>query len=237
MLRTQYLGRGGANQGRYTCAMTTRSKLAKPTKSAKALNTTTVTQQFDAAYYRRFYLRAATRAMSKPDTERRATLIGSVVAELQLPVRRILDMGCGLGWFKRPLLKIFPKAQYVGVEYSDYLCKQHGWRHGSAVDYQGRGQFDLIVCCDVLQYLDDHVAVKALGNLARLSRGAMYLHIPTQADWRQVVDPSGTDDRVHVRPASWYQQHLRRRFTHVGNGVHMRRGVPFTQWELQAPWQ
>jgi trans-aconitate methyltransferase len=215
------------------------SKPVKLTRSIKQARSQqpVATQQFDAAYYRRFYLHAATRAMSKPQTEQRAAMLAGIVAELQIPVRRILDMGCGLGWFKQPLLNVFPKAHYTGVEYSEYLCRQHGWQQGSVVDYHGRGQFDLIVCCDVLQYLDDHAFSTALSNLARLCRGALYLHVPTQADWRQVVDPSGTDDQVHVRPARFYQQRLRRYFNHMGNGVHVLRGVPVLQWELQAPWR
>lgn len=214
--------------------------MTTPTKRVArgtALSKQSQHQQFDAAYYRRFYLRAKTRAMSKAETERRALMVAGIVAELQLPISRILDMGCGLGWFKRPLLKVFPHARYLGVEFSEYLCQQHGWRQGSVVDYQGRGQFDLIICCDIVQYLDDRAATRALNNLARLSRGALYLHIPTETDFKEVIDPSGTDDRVHVRPAHWYQERLRKRFTHVGNGVHIRRGVPFAQWELQTPWQ
>lgn len=193
--------------------------------------------EFDAAYYRRFYLRAKTRAMSKPETERRAMMVAGIVAELQLPISRILDMGCGLGWFKRPLNKVFPKAQYVGVEFSEYLCKRHGWEPGSVVDYRGRGQFDLILCCDVLQYLDNAAFTRAVNNLARLSRGAVYIHVPTAGDFKQVIDPSGTDLRVHLRPAQWYREQLRKHFVHVGNGVQVRRGVPFTQWELHEPWR
>lgn len=197
-------------------------------------------QTFDAAYYRRFYLRAATRAMSQPETVRRAAVIASIVAQLELPVKRILDMGCGLGWFKQPLLSVFPKASYTGVEYSEYLCKEYGWQQGSVVNYRprgGRGQFDLVTCCDVMQYLDDKAATQAINNLARLCRGALYLHAPTSDDWRRVMDPSGTDVNVHVRAGDWYQQRLRKHFHHVGNGVLIKRDVEVVQWQLQTPWQ
>lgn len=194
-------------------------------------------QKFDAHYYRRFYLQAATRAMSQPETERRAAVVASVVAQLELPVKRILDMGCGLGWFRQPLLKVFPRAGYTGVEYSEYLCREYGWQQGSVVDYQGRGAFDLVVCCDVLQYLDNRAATQAINNLARLCRGALYLHVPTKHDWQTLMDPGGTDDRVYVRSGAWYQQHLRKHFRHIGNGVLLRREFAALQWELQAPWQ
>lgn len=194
-------------------------------------------QPFDAKYYRRFYLRPATRAMSRPETERRAAVVAGIVAQQELPVKRILDMGCGLGWFKQPLQQVFPKAAYTGVEYSEYLCGEYGWQQGSVVNYVGRGEFDLVICCDVLQYLDDKSTVKAINNLARLCRGALYLHVPTQLDWQTLMDPSGTDANVHVRPGRWYQKQLRRHFNHIGNGVLLKRDVEVMQWELQAPWQ
>lgn len=193
--------------------------------------------KFDAAYYRRFYMRAKTRAMSQPETERRALVIAALVSQLEIPVKRILDVGCGLGWFKKPLLKVFPKAKYEGVEYSEYLCNKMGWHHGSVVDFCGRGEYDLVICCDVMQYLNNRDAERAVNNLARLCRGALFVHIPTQRDWKTAMDPRGTDTRVHVRTAQWYRKRLNDHFTHVGNGVLIKYGVPFLQWELAEPWK
>jgi hypothetical protein len=51
------------------------------------------------------------------------------------------------------------------------------------------------------------------------------------------MDPSGTDDKVHVRPASWYQQRLRKHFQHIGNGVLIKNEVEVLQWELHAIWK
>jgi SAM-dependent methyltransferase len=192
---------------------------------------------FDAAYYRRFYMAAATRAMSQPDAERRGALIAALVRQLDIPVRRVLDMGCGLGWFKRPINKAFLKARYTGVEFSEYLCQRYGWEQGSVVDYRGRGTYDLVLCCDVLQYLDKSQAVAAINNLARLCSGAVYVHVPTKKDWRMSVDPEGTDTNVHIRSGAWYKKQLRRHFVHVGQGVHVRHGLAFVQWELEEPWK
>ncbi|MEY4932611.1 MAG: hypothetical protein RLZZ403_931, partial [Pseudomonadota bacterium] len=61
--------------------------------------------RFGSDYYRRFYLTPATRAMSRAATEQRGRLIAAAVKQLDLPVRRILDAGCGLGWFRKPLLQ------------------------------------------------------------------------------------------------------------------------------------
>ncbi len=188
---------------------------------------------FDSAYYRRFYLTPATRAMSRQETEQRGRLVAQAVQQLDVPVRRILDAGCGLGWFRKPLLKAFTKATYTGVEFSAYLCEHYGWQQGSVVDFQGRGRFDLVICCDVLQYLGDADAARAIANLARLTRGALYLHVPTEEDFRERIDPSGTDVNVHLRSGEWYRQEIGKHFMHAGFGIHVRNTVPLLQWELE----
>lgn len=189
--------------------------------------------RFGSEYYRRFYLTPATRAMSRVETEQRGNLIAAAVKQLDVPVRRILDAGCGLGWFRKPLQRAFPQATYTGVEFSDYLCKTHGWTQGSVVDYRSRSPFDLVVCCDVLQYLDDRAAAKAIANLAALSRGVVYLHVPTEGDFSERMDPSGTDQNVHLRSGGWYRRRLDKHFLHAGFGLLVKRDVPSAQWELE----
>jgi len=192
---------------------------------------------FNSAYYRRFYLTAATRAMSREQTEIRGALIASLVRQLDIQVNRILDVGCGLGWYQRPLTKVFRNATYIGTEFSEYLCAKKGWIHGSIVDLKLKGQFDLVICTDVIQYLNHRDAERAIGNLAKWCRGALYFHVPTSRDWLENVDPSGTDTNVHLRSAAWYRNRLRRHFTHIACGVHLKDNVPFAQWELEEPWR
>ncbi|MBC7982639.1 MAG: class I SAM-dependent methyltransferase [Candidatus Obscuribacterales bacterium] len=192
---------------------------------------------FDSAYYRRFYLTPNTRAMSREETDTRGALIGSLVRQLDIRVDRILDVGCGLGWYARPLKKLFPTAHYTGTEFSEYLCNKKGWIHGSVVNLKLKGQFDLVICADVLQYLNNRDAERAIGNLAKWCRGVLYFHVPTKRDWQENVDPSGTDSNVQLRSALWYQRQLRKHFVHAGCGVHVRDNVPFAQWQLEEPWR
>jgi 2-polyprenyl-3-methyl-5-hydroxy-6-metoxy-1,4-benzoquinol methylase len=79
-----------------------------------------MTQAFDAAYYRRFYVNRRTQAVSRQELERRATTVAALVNQLEIPVKRILDAGCGLGWMRRPLLRTFKAARYVGLEVSEH---------------------------------------------------------------------------------------------------------------------
>lgn len=189
--------------------------------------------KFGAAYYRRFYLTPATRAMSREQTVLRAQLIASVMQQLDIPVRNILDVGCGLGWYRSALSRRFPKANYLGTEISEYLCNKFGWLQGSLTELQIKKQFDLVICADVLQYLNNSDATRAIANLADWCRGALYFHAPTQRDWAENVDPSGTDGAVHLRSGAWYRRELRKYFVHAGFGMYVRDRVSFAQWELE----
>jgi len=192
-----------------------------------------VSHRFDAGYYRRFYGNPRTRVTTREETARRAAVVAALVRQLGLRVRRILDAGCGLGWLRGPLLEAFPNATYTGLEVSEHLCEEYGWVQGSLATYRPRGRFDLVVCYDVLQYLSDREAASAMANLARLTRGALYLHALTREDWRMNADLEATDREIVLRPARWYRARLERHFDHAGVGVHVRRGVPWHQWELE----
>lgn len=189
--------------------------------------------RFDARFYRRFYMNPRTRVTTREAMARRAVMVAALVKQLELPVKRILDAGCGLGWLRAPLLKAFPGATYVGLEVSEHLCREHGWVNESLADYRPRTRFDLMICYDVMQYLSDRQATQALANLARLSRGALYFHAPTKEDWRHNADRATSDGAINLRDADWYRARLARHFEHAGYGVHVRRGVPWGQWELE----
>jgi len=192
--------------------------------------------EFDRAFFERFYGDPATRVADGGQAARLVDLIAGIVGYLELPVRRILDAGCGVGLLRAPLLARFPKARYEGLELSSYLCEQLGWHQGSVADFKATKPYDLVICHDVLQYLDDKTAAKAIQNLARLSGGALYLSVLTERDWRLSADQSRTDQEVQRRSLEWYQRRLRRGFRHVGAGVHVARSLSPILWELEQPW-
>lgn len=189
--------------------------------------------KFTPQFYRRFYGNPRTRVTTPQEMYRRGSALAAIVKNLDIRVSRILDAGCGLGWMRAPLIEHFPRAAYVGLEVSEHLCEELGWVNCSLHEYRPRGQFDLIICYDVLQYLTDRQAIQAIATLARISRGALYLHVPTTEDWQRNADRSASDSDVHLRPAQWYRARLARHFRHAGMGVHVRRGVPMHQWELE----
>jgi 2-polyprenyl-3-methyl-5-hydroxy-6-metoxy-1,4-benzoquinol methylase len=192
-----------------------------------------MTGRFDREYYRRFYFDPRTAVVSRAEMRARAALIGAYARHIGLPVRNVLDAGCGIGLLRAPLMRAFPHARYTGLESSEYLCRRYGWTRGSLTDFRAE-PFDLVVCYDVLQYLDDRAAARAVANLARLTRGMLYLSALTARDWRENCDRARTDPDVHLRDVQWYGRRLRRWFRPSGVGFWIRRGAPLTTWEMET---
>jgi SAM-dependent methyltransferase len=195
-----------------------------------------VSERFDADFYRRYYFDPSTRVASRDDAERLGNAFCAQLAYLGLPVRRVLDAGCGLGHLRRPVRRFFPRARYIGLEPSEWLCRRHGWTHGTLEGFRARQPFDLVICHDVLQYLDDRAAARAIANLGRLSGAALFVSVLTLEDWRRAADQSRTDRDVRLRPADWYRRRLARTFYPVGGGLLLRRGLRLLLWELERPW-
>ena len=150
-----------------------------------------------------------TRVVTPAEMARRAELIAAFVRHGELRVRRILDAGCGLGLMRAPLLERLPGARYTGLEASPYLCERYGWEQGSLANWTHRRPFDLVVCYDVLQYLDARDAAAAIRRLGRLCSGVLHFGALTLEDWREYCDRRLTDRAVHLRSADWYLSRLR----------------------------
>ena len=189
---------------------------------------------FDREYYRRYYFDARTAVVSRREMQARAALIAGFVRHADLPVRRVLEAGCGTGLLRRALLARLPGLHYLGLETSDYLCRRYGWLPGRIEQYRAARPFDLVICYDVLQYLDDVAASRALANFGRLCRGVLYFSALTRHDYRVNCDRSRTDGNVHLRSARWYTSRLSRGFRELGLGFWLRRGAPLTLWELES---
>ena len=189
---------------------------------------------FGRDYYQRYYFDPRTAVASRAEMRARARLIAALAQHAGLPVRRILEAGCGTGMLRAPLRRLLPRARYVGLETSAYLCRRYGWEHGRIESYRARAQFDLVICYDVLQYLDAGAARRALANFGRLCRGVLYFSALTRFDYAHNCDRTRTDPHVYLRSAHWYRRRLRRQFREAGLGFWLRRGAPLTLWELEA---
>jgi len=172
--------------------------------------------RFDRDYYRRYYFNPRTAVISRAEMRARAALIAAYTQHIGLLLRRL------------------PRSIYVGLETSMYLCQRYGWEQGRVETYHPQAPFELIVCYDVLQYLDDRGAAAAIANLARLCRGVLYCTVLTRQDWLHNCDRRRTDANVHLRTGRWYRARLRRGFREIGAGFWLARAAPLTIWELES---
>ncbi len=200
---------------------------------AKRLKSRVPRTAFDSAYFRKYYFNASTRVSSAAEMKGRAQLIAAVLHHSGIPVRSILDVGCGIGLLRKPFARALPRARYVGVESSDYLCARYQWVKGSVTDFAPRAPSDLVICYDVLQYLDDRDAARAIVNLAKLTRAALYVSALTREDWRENCDRTRTDRAVHLRVGDWYRRRLKKRFDYLGLGVWLRKDVTAMLWDME----
>ena len=189
---------------------------------------------FDEAYYQRFYFDKKTSVVDPAHVDRLGAFVGAYLQYLRVPVRRVLDVGCGIGLWKGLIARHFPEASYQGVEISDYLCQRYGWQQGSVVDYAASEPFDLVICQGVLPYLSPSDLKKALTNLGRLSSGGLYVEAVTREDYeRDIIDEDLTDPRLFRHRAELYRRGLAEHALELGGGVWLSRQAQVPLFALE----
>jgi SAM-dependent methyltransferase len=130
---------------------------------------------------------------------------------LARPVRSILDVGAGEGRWQPILRKLRPRAAYQGVDPSEYVVRRYGKRRnivrGTLDDlpelFAGR-EFDLVVCCSVINYLPRELSVRGIRNIATVTGGLAYLEIFTSED-----DVEGDTNGWHSESRDAYRRIIR----------------------------
>ncbi len=97
---------------------------------------------------------------------------------------RILEVGCGQGWVAEEILRRLTDATYTGVDiredavaFARDLVPTATFLVGDAqnLDFDD-GEFDLIVCAEVLEHVSD--PAKALAEMKRVSTGTGVYSVP-----------------------------------------------------------
>lgn len=188
---------------------------------------------FGRGYFERYYSRPETRVASREDSANVCRFIVAYARFLELPLRSILDVGAGTGRFMRPLKKLCRDVRYTGIDVSEYACRKYGWRRQSILDLD-RGRYDLVLCHDVVQYLERKDAQRAIERLSERCRGLLYFSALTREDWSENVDRTRTDHDVHLRSTRWYRRELSRAFRNLGGGMFAHRDAPIVTYSLHA---
>jgi len=174
-----------------------------------------MTKQYDRDYFQRWYRRGD---IGGPQRLARKVALAVATAEyyLERPVRTVLDIGCGEGAWRAPLLRLRPKLRYLGFDDSEYAIARYGRQRNLHRAAFGDFEYlrpcppvDLLVCADVLHYVPTRELKRGLPGLAELCGGVAFLETFTAQD-----EFEGDHDGFQSRPASWY----RRQFAACGLG-------------------
>jgi SAM-dependent methyltransferase len=117
------------------------------------------------------------------------TIIALTEQLLGRRARNALDVGCGEGLWRAALRRERPHLDYSGVEPSAYAVRRYGTRRNirqgdlASLGASGiRGQFDIVICNDVLHYVTTPVLRAGMDAVATRLRGVAYLGLFTSAD-------------------------------------------------------
>ena len=188
-------------------------------------------ERFDAAYYGRFYGRRPVH------DRRRIAHLGQGVMSFarwwRVPIRSVLDVGAGKGYWRQWLADAHSTVTYHGIDASEYACRRFHHEHADIATWRPPRKYDLVVCQSVIQYLDDARAARAIDALGAACRGLMMLEVPTADDREHSIDPSATDLDVHWRSGRWYRTRLSRSFTEIGGGLFLSHSSNAVLFELE----
>ena len=79
-------------------------------------------ERFDAAYFRRFYGRRPVN--SRRQIAHLAEGVFSLASWWRIPIRSVLDVGAGKGYWRDWLAATHPTVTYHGIDASEYACRQ-----------------------------------------------------------------------------------------------------------------
>lgn len=169
----------------------------------------TPTKQYDRQYFDHWYRQSGVGL--RRDVERSVALALAVTEyHLERPVRQVLDVGCGEAPWQPVLARLRPKARYLGFDSSEYAVRRYGIRRNVHFARFADFEFlrpcapaDLVVCADVLHYLDAREIDRGLPGLVELTAGVLYLPTFTRGD---LVEGDLQDFKR--RPASFYTGRL-----------------------------
>jgi SAM-dependent methyltransferase len=178
-----------------------------------------MSKKYDRAYFERWYHNRRTRVNSHAEVRRKVSIaVATAEYFLRRPLRTVLDIGCGEGAWLSHLRALRPRVAYSGLDSSEYVVERYGAqrniRRASFGELPSLGllSYDLVVCADVMHYVEDRELRAGIAEIARLCEGAAFVEVLTAED-----DVIGDLDAFYFRPASWYRSAFRKvKMTQVG---------------------
>ena len=170
-------------------------------------------KQYDQSYFDKWYRHPQHRVKSPAELARQVEFVlRTTEFVLGHPVRSVLDVGCGEGQWRAALRAHRPRVHYDGVDPSEYAVGRYGRARriqlGGIEDLDAlplRDQYDLVVCCGMLNYLPAASLQRGLVQVSRRTSGVAYLELFTKEDAFE-----GDTHWPAPRSATWYRGAMRR---------------------------
>ena len=194
-------------------------------------------KQYDRAYFERWYHRAETRVNSHLEVRRKVTLaVAMAEYVLRRPLRSVLDIGCGEGAWLPHLRALRSRVDYLGLDPSDYAVERFGRTRNIRKATFGElpelnvGVHDLVVCSDVLHYVDEREIRGGIRAIAKACDGLAFIEVLTAED-----DITGDLEGLLRRPAAFYRNTFRKAgLTQIGPYCWLPRELRATVAELET---
>ena len=188
-------------------------------------------EKFDRSYFERYYGKQPIHTVN--EIAHLATAVHEMLAWWAAPVRSVLEVGAGRGDWSNWYRTLHPTVRVTSTDVSEHSCATFGHKRRDIAQWAPKRPFDLVICTDVLQYLDDRAATRALRNLTTATRTCLYFDALTSFDAKHTVERSKTDLNATLRTGDWYRQRLSRGFTQAGAGLWIRKGSTVVLHELE----
>ena len=166
-------------------------------------------KRYDQDYFDRWYRHGGIGGRQRL-ARKVALAVANAEYMLERPLRTVLDVGCGEGAWRAPLLKLRPKVEYLGFDSSEYAVRRYGRtrnlhlaRFGDFAWLRPCAPVDLLVCSDVMHYVPDRELRAGLAGVAELTGGVAFLETFAAEDAFE-----GDHDGFQARPARWYRRTL-----------------------------
>lgn len=186
------------------------------------------TKQYDRRYFDRWYRTDAASGRRVWLTRKVAMAVATAEYHLGRPLQSVLDVGCGEGAWRAPLLKLRPSLHYLGLDSSAYAVARHGRsRNLHRVDFSDLAQlrfersFDLLVCSDVMHYLPTRTLDRGLSGFAELCHGVAFLEVFCRGD----AVEGDTDGYIGRTPAFYRQRFADAGFVPCGSHLYLSDGL------------
>jgi SAM-dependent methyltransferase len=159
-------------------------------------------KSYDQAYFERWYRDPDVRVSTRDSLERKVRMAVSVTEFLiGRRIRSVLDVGCGEAPWQPVLTRLRPNAYYTGVDSSEYVLERFGAARNIQRGSLGRLStlgfdrgIDLIVCADVLQYVETRDVERGLRTIRRLLGGVAY------------IEAFATEDAMEGDHVDWHER-------------------------------